>query len=48
MSRDPLRLAAWCIGLSVFAAVAVYALVGAPEPQGNSLWHKRSLVAGPY
>lgn len=47
MSGDRSRLAAWCIGLSAFAAVAVYALIGAPEQQGKALRHMPSLLAGP-
>lgn len=36
------RLAAWCLGLSIMTAVAVWALTGTPEPQATVRWHSHS------
>jgi hypothetical protein len=47
MTKDRSRLAAWCLGMSIITAAAVWALMGAPEPQAAALWHAPSFNPGP-
>jgi hypothetical protein len=46
MTKDRSRLAAWCLGTTIITAVAIWALMGAPEPQAAALRHAPSFDPG--